>query len=77
VESFTFSVAFGVADLVAQSVAHSVAFGVAFSVADFSPQDVIREIVVKSVNEIKNNFFMFKREIKVYLLIYILKKFIK
>jgi hypothetical protein len=69
VESFTVSVAF----VVALSVAHSVALGVAFSVADFSPQDVIREIVVKSVKEIKNNFFIFKREIKVYLLIYIIK----
>ena len=53
VESLTVSVASGVA----QSVAHSVAFEDAFSVAFFSLQDVIREIVAKKDNEIKNNFF--------------------
>jgi hypothetical protein len=66
VESFTVSVASGVAHF----VAHSVAFEDAFSVAFFSLQDVIREIVAKKDNEIKNNFFMFNREIKVYLFIY-------
>jgi hypothetical protein len=28
-------------------------------VDDFSPQDVIRDIVEKTTNEIKNNFFIF------------------
>jgi hypothetical protein len=32
---------------------------VAFLVDDFSPQDVIRDIVEKTTNEIKNNFFIF------------------
>ena len=65
VESLTFSVAF-----VVELLTTSVAFEDAFSVAFFSLQDVIREIVAKKDNEIKNNFFMFNREIKVYLFIY-------
>jgi hypothetical protein len=53
VVSFTTSVA-----LVVDSTA--VASGVAFPVP-FSPQDVIREIVVKIVKEIKNNFFILNK----------------
>ncbi len=41
------------------SVTSVVASSVAFPVDVFSPQDVIREIVVKTTKEIKNNLFIF------------------
>ena len=59
VESLTVSVAFSV-----EPTTSVVASDVAFSVAVFSPQDVIREIVVKKDNEIKTNFFILNKVIK-------------
>jgi hypothetical protein len=55
VESLTTSVAFDVE----LQVLLQVELQVAFSVAVFSPQEVIREIVVKIVRHTNTNFFIF------------------